>query len=65
LSAGGGIELRPFAVTDDVTRCVHLHAVGPSRTAPRAGLGIYERAVGGLLGIARLDDDIDPPAAHP
>src|SRR4051812_17716120 len=63
-SAGGGIELRPCAVTDDGVRCaVELNCVrwGDHDMVPQAGIAVYERGADGRLLEARLYDDIEAP----
>jgi len=62
--AGGGIGLEHCAVTDDGVRCVlEYNCVrwGSHDVPPQAGLGVYERGPGGLLGAARVYDDVEAP----
>lgn len=62
--ASGGIALEHCTVTDDGTRCaVEYNAVrwGEIAIPPQAGVAVYERAPSGLLGAARIYDDVDPP----
>src|ERR1700678_1678561 len=64
-SAGGGIELRQCAVTDDGVRCaVEYNCVrwGIHDLPPQAGLGVYQRGSDGLLTAARVYDDVQPPS---
>jgi hypothetical protein len=63
--ASGGITLEHCTVTDDGTRCAVEYNVtewGGKTLIPQAGVAVYERAPGGLLGAARIYDDVDPPA---
>jgi ketosteroid isomerase-like protein len=67
-SAGGGIGLQPCAVTDDGVRCaVEYNCVrwGSHDLPPQAGIGVYERAPGGLLAAARVYDDVEAPTKRP
>ena len=62
--AGGGIGLRPCAVTDDGVRCALEYTCvrwGRHDLPPQAGLGVYERGPDGLLAAARVYDDVDAP----
>jgi limonene-1,2-epoxide hydrolase len=60
----GGIGVQDCAVTDDGVRCALeyncIRWAGRTLT-PQAGLAIYERRPDGLLGAARLYDDIEAP----
>jgi ketosteroid isomerase-like protein len=63
-SAGGGIGIRPGAVTDDGLRCVLEYTCvrwGSHDLTPQAGLAVYERGPDGLLASVREYDDIAPP----
>ena len=63
-SAGGGIGLRPCAVTDDGVRCAVEYTCdrwGSHDLPPQAGLGVYERGPDGLLAAVRAYDDIEAP----
>lgn len=60
----GGIPLEHCSVTDDGVRCAIEYVVrrwGSHDVAPQAGVAVYERNGGGLLGAARIYDDIEPP----
>jgi hypothetical protein len=62
--ASGGITLEHCTVTDDGTRCaVEYNATewGGKALTPQAGVAVYERTPSGLLGAARIYDDVDPP----
>jgi hypothetical protein len=62
--AGGGITLEHCTVTDDGTRCAleyNATAWGETAIPPQAGVAVYERAPSGLLGAARIYDDVQPP----
>jgi hypothetical protein len=64
LLADGGITLEHCTAIDDGTRCaIEYNAVrwGESVIPPQAGVAVYERAASGLLGAARIYDDVDPP----
>jgi len=66
--AGGGIGLRPCAVTDDGVRCALEYTCvrwGSHDLPPQAGLGVYERGPDRLLAAARVYDDVEPPAELP
>jgi hypothetical protein len=63
--ADGGITLEHCTVTDDGKRCAveyNATAWGGTTLTPQAGVAVYERAPSGLLGAARIYDDVDPPA---
>jgi hypothetical protein len=63
-SAGGGIGLEDCAVTDDGVRCaLEYNCVrwGSFDLPPQAGLGIFERGPGRLLGGVRVYDDVELP----
>jgi hypothetical protein len=60
--SGGGVDVQPCAVTDDVARCaLEYNCVSRGRrtVAPQAALAVYERGPDGLLAAARLYDDIE------
>jgi SnoaL-like protein len=64
LLADGGITLEHCTATDDGTRCAveyNCTAWGGKALTPQAGVAVYERAPSGLLGAARIYDDVDPP----
>jgi len=64
-SGGGGIGLRPVAITDDGVRCaVEYNAVrwAGHDLPPQAGLCVLERGPDGLLAAVRQYDDLEPPA---
>ena len=61
----GGVGLQHCAVTDDGVRCAVEYNVvrwGGRDLPPQAGLGVYERGLGGLLSAVRVYDDVEPPA---
>jgi limonene-1,2-epoxide hydrolase len=63
-SGGGGISLRPVAITDDGVRCaVEYNAVrwAGHELPPQAGLCVLERGPDGLLAAVRQYDDLEPP----
>jgi hypothetical protein len=63
-SAGGGISLRPCALTDDGVRCaIEYNCVrwGGRELPPQAGLCVCERGPDGLLAAVREYDDLEPP----
>jgi ketosteroid isomerase-like protein len=65
-SAGGGIDQRPCAVTDDGVRCaVEYNCVrwGSHDLPPQAGIAVHERGPDGLLAAVRVYDDIEAPLA--
>jgi hypothetical protein len=62
--AGGGINLRDCAVTDDGVRCAveyNCDRWGSHDLPPQAGIGVYERDPDGLLAAVRIYDDIEAP----
>jgi ketosteroid isomerase-like protein len=63
-SAGGGIALRPCAVTDDGVRFAmeyNLVRWGRHELPPQAGIGIYDYGPDGLLAAVRIYDDVEEP----
>ena len=61
---GGGIPVEHCTLTDDGVRCaIEYNCVrwGVSDIPPQAGVAVYERASSGLLGAARIYDDVEPP----
>ena len=63
--AGGGISMRPCAITDDGVRCaIEYNCVswGGREVPPQAGLCVCERGPDGLLAAVREYDDVEPPA---
>jgi ketosteroid isomerase-like protein len=63
-SAGGGIDLRTCAVTDDGERCALEYTCvrwGGHDLPPQAGITVFERGPDGLLAAARSYDDIEAP----
>jgi hypothetical protein len=62
---GGGIKLEHCTLTDDGVRCaIEYNGVrwGNTEIPPQAGVAVYERGRSGLLGAARIYDDVEPPA---
>lgn len=58
----GRIGLRDCAVTDDGVRCAveyNCDAWGGRDVPPQAGIGVFERGPGGLLGAVRIYDDVE------
>jgi hypothetical protein len=54
-------------LTDDGVRCAleyNYDRWGSHDLTPQAGLGVFERAVGGLLAAARVYDDVEPVAGY-
>jgi len=63
-AAGGGISMRPCAITDDGVRCaIEYNCVrwGGRELPPQAGLCVCERGPDGLLAAVREYDDVVPP----
>ena len=61
---GGGIPLEHCTLTDDGTRCaIEYNCVrwGLTNILSQAGVAVYERGNSGLLGAARIYDDVYPP----
>jgi hypothetical protein len=61
---GGGIPLEHCTLTDDGVRCaVEYNCVrwGVTNILSQAGVAVYERGNSGLLGAARIYDDVSPP----
>jgi hypothetical protein len=61
---GGGILLEHCTLTDDGVRCaVEYNCVrwGVTNILSQAGVAVYERGNSGLLGAARIYDDVSPP----
>src|SRR5215216_537528 len=64
LANGGGIPLEHCTLTDDGVRCaVEYNCVrwGVTNILSQAGVAVYERGNSGLLGAARIYDDVSPP----
>jgi hypothetical protein len=61
---GGGISEQHCRATDDGVRCaLEYNCVrwGSHDLPAQAGLGVYERGVGGLLAAVRVYDDVEAP----
>jgi len=61
---GGGIPLEHCTLTDDGVRCaIEYNCVrwGVTNILSQAGVAVYERGNSGLLGAARIYDDVSPP----
>jgi hypothetical protein len=66
-STGGGIALERCRVTDDGVRCaLEYNCVrwGGQPVPAQAGLAVFERGAGGLLGAARYYDDVEAPVGR-
>jgi hypothetical protein len=62
---GGGIPLEHCSLADDGVRCaIEYNCVrwGFTDIPSQAGVAVYERGSDGLLGAARICDDVEPPA---
>ena len=61
---GGGTPLEHCTLTDDGVRCaIEYNCVrwGVTNILSQAGVAVYERGNSGLLGAARIYDDVSPP----